>query len=297
MKAVWKAMFDELHKRLKARGWEEAMMIGCMCDTKPNKEDIYFWRDVTGDLPWVSHSHWPTSNTYYYGKVLGSGFKTGYMTSIYETTFTQDPNKGRLYGWKNPLLHAQNIRSPEIGMMPGTMMRCFGEVNIAGGQRGFGRLGADYWPAVKDKNGRRTGKAYERFPQSSWSNLELKNYLLAPGPEGAVATSRFEQLREGVQECEARIFLEGVLTDPALRGRIGEELAKRCQGMLDERTLCVQRGVANFEVNCYGYCTPWSWMWQEGVAGHQWFQSSGWRERTAGLYAMAGEVSRKLSAK
>ena len=67
--------------------------------------------------------------------------------------------------------------------------------------------------------------------------------------------------------------------------------------MLDERTLCVQRGVANFEVNCYGYCTPWNWVWQEGIAGHQWFQSSGWRERTAGLYAMAGEVSRKLSAK
>jgi len=47
-------------------------------------------------------------------------------------------------------------------------------------------------------------------------------------------------------------------------------------------------------VNCYGYYTPWNWMWQSGVAGHVWFQSSGWQDRSRRLYALAAEVERAL---
>jgi hypothetical protein len=297
IKPAWQALFAGLRERLTARDLESAMMVGWMCDSKPGKDEVLFWREVTGDLPWVSHSHWPTSNLQYFAKVKDAGFKTGYMTSIYALSFPQDPAKGRLYGWKNPILHAQNIRCPELEMVPGTLVRCMGEINIAGGQRGFGRLGGDYWPAIKDRNGRRAGKAYQRYPQSDWSNINLNCSLLAPGPEGAVATTRFEVLREGVQECEARIFIEGALTDEGLRSKLGQDLAALCQEVLDERTVCVQRGVANLDVNCYQYYTPWNWMWQDGVAGHAWFQSSGWQERSAKLYTLAAEVARKLDEK
>ena len=294
MKPVWKSLFDQLRKRLAARGLEPAMMVGWMCDSKPSKEEVFFWREVTGDLPWVSHSHWPTSHPYYYGKVLGSGFKTGYMTSIYQVTFPDDPAVKRLYGWKNPLLHAQNTRSPPLEMVPHSFCHSMGEINITGGQRGFGRLGGDYWPAIKDRQGQRVGKAYDRYPNSSWLNINLSNSLLAPGPDGAVATTRFEALREGVQECEARIFIETALTDDTLRARLGRPLAARCQAFLDQRTVNIQRSVANFEVNCYGYYTPWNWVWQEGVAGHVWFQSSSWRQSSARLYALAAEAAAKL---
>ncbi len=293
MKTIWKALFTELRARMKKRGLEKEMTMGWMCDSKPTKEEIAFWKDVNGDLPWVTHAHQAAFNKNYFSRVLNT-FKTGYMSSVYDVVFAQDPEKGRLYGWKNPVIHAENIRSPELGMVPGSLIRCVGEINITGGQRGFGRLGGDYWEALKDKSGKRRGKVYERFPQSSWSNLQLRNSLLAPGPEGAVVTARFEQLREGVQECEARIFIEQALSDSQVRWKLGSELAARCEKILDERTLCIQRGVADLEVNCYGYNTPWNWCWQTGVAGHSWFQSSGWQERGRNLFALAGEVGKKL---
>ncbi len=296
MKPVWQALFTEIRARMKKRGLEKAMTMGWMCDSKPPKEAVFFWKEVTGDLPWVTHAHQAAFNTSYFASVLNT-FKIGYMTSVYDVAFSQGPEKGRSYGWKNPVIHAQNIRSPELGKVPGSLMRSMGEINISGGQRGFGRLGGDYWEALKDKSGNRIGKVYERYPQSSWFNLGLRNSLLAPGQEGALVTARFEQLREGVQECEARIFIEQALTDRGLRIKLGSELAGRCEKILDERTLCVQRGVANLEVNCYGYNTPWNWMWQTGVAGHAWFQSSGWEERSRSLYLLAGEVQKKLEGK
>jgi hypothetical protein len=88
--------------------------------------------------------------------------------------------------------------------LPGSLWQALTEVNITGRQRGFGRLGGDCWQAIKDKNGRRVGWLHERYPWSNWWTLNMRCTVLAPGPEGAVATHRFEQFREGVQQSEAR---------------------------------------------------------------------------------------------
>ena len=45
--------------------------------------------------------------------------------------------------------------------------------------------------------------------------------LLAPGPEGPVASDEMEAYREGVQECEARIAIERALGDEARKARLG----------------------------------------------------------------------------
>ena len=168
------------------------------------------------------------------------------------------------------------------------------EIALSGGMRGFGRLGGDTWFALKDKAGRRVGRVYDRYPWSVWSNLELCCSLLAPGPEGAVATAHFEQLREGVQECEARIFIEQALTDKDKRAQIGEELAVRAQTMLDERLLSNMRGVANYTTSTHAYVSPFSWWFQTGAAGHAWKQSTDCDERNLKLYGTAGEVAAKL---
>jgi hypothetical protein len=36
------------------------------------------------------------------------------------------------------------------------------------------------------------------------------------------------------------------------------------------------------------------WRWAPGTAGHAWFLTSGWQERSEKLYSLAGEVERKL---
>jgi hypothetical protein len=55
--------------------------------------------------------------------------------------------------------------------------------------------------------------------------------MLAPGPSGAVATERFEALREGVQICEAILFLQRGLDS----GKLSAALAGRANKVLDDR--------------------------------------------------------------
>jgi hypothetical protein len=111
-------------------------------------------------------------------------------------------------------------------------------------------------------------------------------------------------LREGVQECEARIFIERALLDETLRAKLGDDLAKRCQDMLDERTRCMIRGISSLKLTGYWrqlapLATHGSGGWwnKPGIAGNAWFIGSGWRDRTRQLFALAGEVSRKLDAR
>jgi hypothetical protein len=157
--------------------------------------------------------------------------------------------------------------------------RLIGEKNIQGRQCGFGRFNADFWPVIKDS---RTGQlAYtisSRYPETTWAqcNISMTAYL-APGPEGAASTVRYEMMREGIEECEARIFVEKALLDKARRARLGEEAAARIQGVLDDRTRAI---------NCAG-----------GELGTYWYSSSGWQERSARLFCLAGEIEGLLTSK
>jgi hypothetical protein len=295
-KALWQKLFNQLRERMSSRKLEQAMMLGWFTDCRAQKEEIDFWRDVTGDLPWVSHAHFKVA------RVAGQAIKTGYNTSIHDVNRPVDPANKRSYGWKKePVIWAQQLLRPgsrgEMDMLPGSMWGAMTEITLAGGQRGFGRLGGDMWFVLKNKAGLRTSRVYDRYPWSCWPNLELCCSLLAPGPDGPVPTAHFEQMREGVQECEARVFIEQALVDPARREKLGPDLAKRCQTLLDERVLSDLRGVAEYKTGPHAYSAPYTWWFQNGVAGHAWKQSSGWRQRSAAIFALAGEVEKKLAAK
>jgi hypothetical protein len=135
-------------------------------------------------------------------------------------------------------------------------------------QTGFGRMSADFWACLKDAKGQMTSGLSARYPHTSWQQLNLRQIpYLAPGPDGAVPTVRFELMREGVQESEARIFIDEALLDKAKRAKLGEELAKKLQVLLDARTRAV----------LYGYQT-------------------GWQERSEKLYAAAAEAAKALGA-
>jgi len=293
-KAHWTKLFGQLREKMKQRGLEQAMMLGWFTDFRAQKDEIAFWRDATGNLPWVSHAHNYATN---YGNSDKLGFTTGYQTSIHSAKFPQNPAKNRTYGWKNPMLQAlQYIRVSwrgEMDMLPGSMWLSLPEINIAGQQRGFGRIGADSWPVLKDKKGRRVYRAYERYPWSIWSGLEQRSSILAPGPDGAVATNRLEQLREGVQLCEARIALESVLTDPERRKTLDADFLDRCQAALDEHVLYALRSVCKYNMHLHYYNAPWTFWFQDGESGHAWFQSTGWRDRNARLYELAGEADQR----
>jgi hypothetical protein len=291
-KAAWKPLFDELHKRMAKRGLEGAMAVAMVSDTWPTKKENDAIAEVSGNLPWVNHTH-------------GGGYQYSqgpvkYKAYVWNNVFATDPSKGRMYGWQRPDLTTQYLRFDYFNRWPLASLLYFEESNITGQQRGAGRIGADFWRSVKDGKGRRAGFVADRYPESFWHSLNMMNHLLTPAPNGPVAMAQFEVFREGVQQCEARIAIESVLTDATLKAKLPAELAQKGQAVLDERLGELWRAASDLQLpNHYGRAglLEFDDSYAGGFAGHAWFVSSGWQDRTQKFYALAGEVVRKASIK
>jgi hypothetical protein len=292
------------------RGLEGNTVLGMLSDIWPSQEEAKFLGDLSGGLPWASQAH----NGLTYGGRKSSFGKVAYDCNVWDFHWVVDPSKTRAYGWKEPVAIAVYHRSNFFNVATWTALRNDMEQNITGKQRGVGRIGADTWPAVTDKRGRRAGAVTERYPESYWHSLNIGAWVLAPGPESPVGTARYEHFREGVQECEARIAIEQALTDPALKSRLGSDLAERAQALLDERQRDVWKGLGLYDavmaaqqggmvngMRTYAglfsdrkkYQTVAGHYWS--VDGHKWFVTSGWQKRSADLFSLAGEVARALT--
>jgi len=324
--ALWQPLFDALRERMRERGLENTMMLGMISDVWPSKEEVAFLHEVSGGLPWASHAH-P-------GRLLGKpavGNKllygiadVGYEAHVYNLGYQVNPDKGRHYGWHHPELVVRFARNGWPNTASFLQMRLLPAFNITGDQRGIGRVGADVWYVVKDKKGLRAGTAYHRYPEVNWRNLDIESWLLAPGPDGAVATARLENLREGIEACEARISIEAALLDPAQTQLLGDTLVQRCRALLDERQRAMWRTIWSNEdelasQDVVNARNPIEALWQgltkagkplpgfwdssarkmrrdEAAKGRAWFAESGWQQRDKMLFDLAGEVARKLNS-
>jgi hypothetical protein len=293
-KAAWKPLFDELHKRMAKRGLEDTMMLGMASDEWPSQAELATLQEVSGRLPWFSHTHG--------GNRVGSSLRglapLKYIAFVWNNVYAPDPSQGHTYGWKRPDLHVEYMRFGALNDWPLSSVLYIEEQNITGQQRGMGRIGADFWPVIKDKKGTRRGWVVDRFPESYWHNLNLTSHLLLPGPDGPVATPRYEAFREGIEQCEARIAIERVLTDEALKAKLGPELARKSQDVLDDRLRDIWHSCSGLQLTGREYATslPNGDLYG-GWAGYCWFLGSDWRNRTQSFYALAGEVARKANGK
>ena len=131
-----------------------------------------------------------------------------------------------------------------------------------------------------------------------WHSLNLSSHMLVPGPEGPLASTRYEVLREGIQEAETRVAIEKVLTDEARKAKLGAEMADRAQKFLDDRLRDVFRSGSSLGLSGRDYAssriTGDSWG---GLAGHCWYLSSGWEAKNWAFYNLAAEVTAKAGAK
>ena len=195
-----------------------------------------------------------------------------------------------LYGWNRPRLDAYYPRMTNEHF-PISYWRFLCETAITGDfYNGIGRVGADYWPALKNKRGRRTGWVNERFVEVSGYLHSLHSYVLEPQAGGQVAMNRLVALEEGIQECEARIYIEDAIVSRGL-AKLAPDLAKRCQETLDERLLYMWKALDNMQFGGWGVT---AWRFQAGVSGHVWLLNTAYQQRTDKLYALAGEVEKKM---
>ena len=287
-KEVWKPFFEVLRKKMAQRGLEEAMYLGMASDIWPSKEEVTVIQEVSGNLPWVMHTHGGNR----VGQKMHGIAPVGYIAYVWNTMYATDSCES-LLGWKRPELYAEFRRFGALNDWPWATILLFPEIQITGAQRGLGRIGADFWPVIKNRQGVPTGRVWENYPQSLWHSCNLFTYLLNPGPDGPVASARYELLREGIQQCEARIDIERVLTDDALKAKLDPALASEAQNLLRERICDMFKAYSILQLTGRTWATATGWGYAEGgLAGHLWYVSSGWQEKAQKLYELAGKVQK-----
>ena len=194
------------------------MMLGIMTDQYPTQAVAQFFNTVAAGIPWTRFAHDE------YHKTV-AGLPLGYMSEPYASKrlFALDPSESRGHGWSGEALEVhfpRNIYNP----FPMSAWRFMGEMNAAGELRGFARLGGDFF-AVKNARGRRVRDARGTLPQVRLADAGYPDRAVAPGKAAAVPTARFQVLREGLQECEARIAIDKALVSADKRIKLGPALA------------------------------------------------------------------------
>ena len=54
---LWQPLLDQLRVRLRDRGLEQAAVLGLFHDTWATEQEVRFFHDMTGGMPWAIHSH------------------------------------------------------------------------------------------------------------------------------------------------------------------------------------------------------------------------------------------------
>jgi len=277
----WQPVFDGIRKILADRGMEKSMAIGMGSDRVPSKQAIDDLNKVAPEAGWVIHAH---------GKYTSfAGKPVSLDASVWGVKEPRVSTGGRYRpGWTNGTImtvfprfgagsmgHVRHV-SP-IGVFHAAV-----ECYQASGYNGLGRVAADFWGVVKARRG--MGTVLDRF--KSWQRPGVPTMghgeFLHPGPEGALQSVRFEALRLGVQECEARIFIEKLLYDKAKKEAMGADLAGRARKVLDQRIEELIRAKQD-RSGMYSIATDASWL---GYAAE-------YSERAKKLYELAAEVRAK----
>ena len=279
--AFWEPVLLDIRERMKERGLLAAMMLGQGSDRDVDAATVGVFHTILPDMKWMTSKHGFASDA----KSNTGSVPVGYLEWVWGAAWGRenipDPDSERRYGWNESFLKATFPRyvggssHPVAESSPLAVYRTFTESTLVAGKRGFGRVGADLWPVLASEKGTRT--IVNRYPISNPAQLSINcKALLHPGPEGALSTARYEMLIENVQACEARILIEKALL--ASRHALSPELIERCEKVLDTRTRYLR------------------WIYVSSAASLLWYPHSGWQERTAQLYSLAGEVAKALAA-
>jgi hypothetical protein len=286
--AFWKPVLTGVRERLVKRGWFDVTALGSGDDAVPLPKTIAGFREIWPDGKWHSISH---TNPTAYKALEGASAPVVYSEHVWAAGHLYNPDvKGRYKGYPMPWERgAARIEwgFPRTGICfvdflydssPLATWRYASEASVQGDLNGIGRFGADFWPVIYKKSRDR----YEDITQTEF-NLG-PNYstlaLLAPGPDGAIASERFEMFRESVQSTEAVICIRKAMAG----GKLGADLAKRCAALLDERAR--QYLKATLIRKQAGDVYDWKVM-----------EAVGWQEREDRLYTTAAEVVKATGGK
>jgi hypothetical protein len=254
----WKPVLDEVRKRVEARGWWDVTAIGWSSYCyNPLPEVVSMAKRIWPDGVWSYTAHNGIRNGVFKGVGAGESMKILQADTVWNR---REPTVRGYIGLLDPknfgywsYTWRSNVR--EYGEL--NIFRIIPEDEILRSHNGVSDFGADLFPVKSDKgryyvpgNGRGTGG-----PDCSIFAL------MAPGPDGAISSERFEMLREGNQIAEAILYLQRTLD----RKVLSPELDQKVNEFLDMRGNCYTR----------------SWIY-------------GSYERDRQLFALTGEVAQAI---
>lgn len=278
----WKPVIDGLRDILKQRGVERSMMVGLAVDHRPPKETVADLKALAPEAKWLVQSHMAAGGSIT-TQMIGCGAHVWCSYRLFDPALGRAKPRGQS-GYIFCGFPRYGVGGAVEGIKGNNPMfyRVLVEGLMACGHHGFGRVGADFWPLRRDAAGRMHEIFGGDLGDTSVTLRDSTAAVLAPGAAGPISTIRFEMLREGVQEAEARDFIERALADAAVRARLGEALAARCRNLLDERVRIMLR-TAGMGMGGVASPSDWPLRW-----------AGPWQDESAQLYALAAEVAKSM---
>ena len=257
----WHRFGAAVYEHMRSRGLHESLHWGYGWDGIGDADLIpVLAKAVPEAVRWARGSHAPNrAPGGWAGAFTASSF-------IYGVPITENSR----HGWRRKDLWMVNPRAgcsviSANGHSPPFAYRMLMNRALVTGCRGIARIGADYW----------AGTFYLGYKGRAWAGslpgMGCVGFFW-PGPDGAESSQRAEMFLEGIQETEARIYVEQALE----RGSLPKDLAGRVRDALTRHhreTLYVP--VGRIGVQIQEYC-------------------AGWQERAGRLYRAAAEVARTV---
>jgi hypothetical protein len=223
----WKPVIDGVRERVRKHGWEDAISMGHQAYCwAPSKEMVDVCHKIWPEAVWSYTAHNGTMGKRWAGS-NGVKMLVRYSECVWTNGNLDKRGAQKLLSRKDKTLIWNSVaRGTHRDTSPLSRLRQLPEEMLLRGHNGVGQLGAGFFPL---KNGRRT-YMLDRGRGGLGPECSTRN-ILAPGPEGPVVTERFEMFREGVQLCEAIIYIEKAL----MAKKISGDLAARANAYLDKR--------------------------------------------------------------
>jgi hypothetical protein len=299
--AFWKPVVEGMRAILEKRSLGPAMMFGCVVQNQVPIGAVGDLLALAPDVKWVGYTHWGAKRvgTKTVSQALGRvAWAWGTPLAVFWDPDEAPPH----YNWKTVEKDVYFVAAPrakaqvalgQLAELAEFRLTC--ETTLLGSHsagglgpglgsyRGFGQVGADFWPVLVSASGKAEPKRLdERYV--GWGSLGMGDTfpaLLGAGRLAPAHTCRSQMLRESLQEAEARVYVQNALLDDALRAKLGVPLTEECKQICDDRTREFFYAAVFFDDN--------------GTEYGRVFNQEQWDARTEKLYRAAGKVSKALS--
>ena len=256
-RSAWNQFGVSLYSHMVRLGLARSMHWGLAWDSEGDSELPVLMSQATPGVYWASATHGHGAGVRHYYRAKSFIYKLGQLQV-----------HSRM-GWKRKDIMVVNARGGGTvtcisGASPGPIWRVMPDRAITAGANGIGRIGVDSW-----QNTYLAGFRDRGFLPPGLSVVSM----FWPSKESVESSQRYEALREGIQETEARIFLEQQLDRKVLPA----ELDKKVRKVLFEHareTLYLPTGGPTVSI-----CEL----------------SPGWQSRSRRLFNAAGEVAGLVS--